>query len=882
VTRPGRGAAPRTGSGIAEGVSTTRASPPAAIAQANLLWARALVDGLVASGVRHLCLSPGSRSSPLAFAAHAEPRIAIAVQIDERSAAFLALGIAKATRAPVAIVCTSGTAAANFLPAVAEAFLAGVPLVVLTADRPPELRGTGAAQTIDQLHLYGSHVRLFRDLPCADDEGAHPAVAAQAARDACLAALAGPVGPVHLNVPFREPLVPAPDEKPACEKAWLALAPQLRAVASDAVSDTTKAAAGLPALKALAARLGKAQRPLLVAGPGAVTVAEAPAVLELARAARMPILADIASGLRGAAVPEGVTVCSLGDLFLRDEALAALAPDFVLRLGGIPTSKTLATWLARHRPPLVAIQPDARRRDPDGIVTEVIVGAASATCAALAAHVKRASRDDDAWTALLATAEEGARALLPGVPREAAAVVAACAALPAQGALFLSSSMPIRWAEMAVPKLASGVEVYVNRGANGIDGILSTAIGAAKGSGAPLLLVTGDLAFLHDAGGLRAARELATPLAILLLENDGGGIFSHLPVARHEDVFESLFGTPHGCDLAGVSRTAGIEHRVAVTLDEVNALAGETLSGGGVRVIEWRSDRRETVCEQAALARLPGVHADRVEAGGIGWQVRRRGPQVGVPLVLLHGYTGTGEFWLPVAQALPRRHCIFPDLPGHGGTDAPLPPEDWRLERAADALAALLDRLGVERCALAGYSLGGRLALAFALRHPDRVAGLVLIGATPGIADDGERASRATSDLALADGIEREGVAAFVRQWEANPLFATQAKLPAALREAMREQRLAQQAAPLAAALRAFGTGFQPPLHAELSLLAMPVMLMAGEEDAKFAAIAREMASHIAGSDLRIVTGAGHAVPIERAAECAAELEQFLRRSIDA
>ena len=303
---------------------------------------------------------------------------------------------------------------------------------------------------------------------------------------------------------------------------------------------------------------------------------------------------------------------------------------------------------------------------------------------------------------------------------------------------------------------------------------------------------------------------------------------------------------------------------MAGTVDEVTALVGETLCGGGVRVIEWRTDRRETVREQVALTRQPGVHADRVEAGGTGWQVRRRGPQVGVPLVLLHGFTGTGEFWLPVAQALPRRHCIFPDLPGHGGTDAPLPPESWRIERAADALAALLDCLGVERCALGGYSLGGRLALGFALRYPDRVAGLALIGATPGIADDGERASRAASDLALAELIEREGVAAFVRQWEGNPLFATQAKLPAALRQAMREQRLGQQAAPLAAALRAFGTGFQPPVHVELARLAMPVLLMAGKEDAKFAAIAREMAAHIAGSDLRIVAGAGHAVPIER------------------
>jgi len=864
VTQPRRGDAAQPG----------RGDPgPDSIARANLLFARALVAGLADGGVRHLCLSPGSRSSPLALAAHAERRISVCVQVDERSAAFLALGIARATRAPVALVCTSGTAAANYLPAIAEANLAGVPLVAVTADRPPELRGTGAAQTIDQLNLYGTHARRFRDLPCPGDAAATVDEGLRAGRDACLAALEGAGGPVHLNAPFREPLLPSPAEAAELFGAW-------REPASD-LALPSLAVPGLPILAALAAKLEKARRPLLLAGPGAVRPEEAASVHALARAAGMPILADIASGLRGSVAPEGVALCAQADLWLRDEALDALAPDFVLRLGGTPTSKTLATWLARHRPPLVAIQPDARRRDPDGLVREVVVGPAGATCAALATVV-RGANGEAAWPALLQAMETRARSMLDRVPQEAAAVAVACAALPAEGALFLSSSMPIRWAEMYVPALAADVEVFANRGANGIDGIVSTAIGIARGSGAPTLAVVGDLAFLHDAGGLRSARGLATPLVILLLENGGGGIFSHLPVARHADVFEPYFGTPHGCDLAAVSRAAGIGHVLATTLDEVRELAAQAYASGGVRVIEWRSDRQEAAREQAALTRLAGLREERVAAGGLQWTVRQRGLPGAAPLVLLHGFTGTGASWLPVANALPRRHCLFPDLPGHGATDAPLPPGKWSLERAADALAELLERMGAPRFALAGYSMGGRLALALALRHPQRVAALALVGATPGIADAAERAQRVADDAALADAIERDGIEAFTNRWEANPLFATQAALPDALREAQRAQRLAQDPARLAAALRAFGTGTQPPLHESLAQLRMPVLLVAGEQDAKFAAIARDMAARIPESDLVLVPACGHAVPLERAAECAASIEAFLTRSIDA
>lgn len=850
-----------------------------ALPEANLLWARALVAGLVAGGVREVVLSPGSRSSPLAFALAAEPALRRFVQVDERSAAFLALGIAKATGRPVAMACTSGTAAANWLPAMAEAFLAGVPLVALTADRPPELRGTGASQTIDQLNLFGTHARWFLDLPCPGEGALDAVTAAGFGRDACAVALEGARGPVHLNVPFREPLLPAPEAMASVESRWATMSAALRE-AAPLLAAPVPAPTGESTLGALAQALAAAKRPVLLAGPEAVRAAEAEAVFSLARAARIPVFADIASGLRAGPDPEGVLRCAHADLFLRDDAFAALAPDFVLRLGGIPTSKTIATWLARHRPEVVAVQPDERRRDPDGVVTRVVVAPAAALCSALGSRVGEGAIESG-WSELLAQAESAARSLAERAPAEAMAVVSACAALPEGGALVLSSSMPIRWAEFYVTSLAAGCDVFVNRGANGIDGVVSTAAGVAHGSGRPTLLAIGDLAYLHDAGGLRALRDLASPFALLLLDNDGGGIFSHLPVAKHAALFEPLFGTPQRCDLEAAARVAGLAHAQAPSLGAVAALAGETFGRGGVQVIHWRTDREESAREQAMLTRLPGVHADDLDVGHFRWRVRRRGLAPFPPLVLLHGFTGTGEFWLPVAERLPRWRCVMPDLPGHGGTAAPSPPEAWRLDRAADELVALLDRLGIERVAVAGYSMGGRLALSVALRHPGRVAALVLVGASPGLADPAERAARAKADAALADSIEQGGIEAFSRAWEANPLFATQAAMDPALREAMRAQRLSQDPARLAGALRAFGTGEQPPVHEALAGLAMPVLAMAGALDAKFAAIATGMAARIPGAALAIVPGAGHAVPLERAEDCAAEIDTFLRRSID-
>lgn len=265
----------------------------------------------------------------------------------------------------------------------------------------------------------------------------------------------------------------------------------------------------------------------------------------------------------------------------------------------------------------------------------------------------------------------------------------------------------------------------------------------------------------------------------------------------------------------------------------------------------------------------------RTQAGGLTWRVVRTGNPDGFPLVLLHGFTGRAEGLFEIAGLLAQRACFIPDLPGHGETERPDPPQSWRMPRLANALAALFDRLGIDQADLTGYSMGARAALHLALGATDRVRRLALIGATPGIESASGRAARAESDMALADLLDEEGIEAFVDYWETQPIFATQRALPASARARIRETRLAQDPASLAAALRAFSTGFQEPVHAALHGLPCPTLLVAGEMDEKFRAIAESMRRLLPSAGIAIVPGAGHAVPSERPDALAALLESF-------
>ncbi len=568
-------------------------------------FAAALFEGLVAGGVREVCCCPGSRSTPLALAAASHPALRCLVHVDERSAAFFALGLARAARRPVALVCTSGTAAANFLPAVVESHHARVPLVLLTADRPPELRDWGAPQTIDQVRLYGDRVRWYAEAPCpGPDEPRIPYARALGAR-AAAAAAGSPPGPVHLNLPFREPLEPR--RPPAEESA--AASP---AAATGGTPPTLRASTPAPdsALReALGAELAAARRPVLVCGPGDADAPTRAAVAAFARRAGWPLLADAASQLRRGPDAGDEGLVSHADALLRDARFArARAPDLVVRLGAPPTSKATNAWLSQHcAARVVAIDPDGTWADPQQRVALHLRCDPAALLGAPAEEPRGGV--DPAWLPSWRDAETHARRAIrsalakeellshPHLARELGA------ALPEGAQLFASNSLPIRALDGFLPAATRSLRVLANRGANGIDGILSTAFGASVATAAPTLLFVGDLAFLHDVGALAGARRHARDCTVVVVNNDGGGIFHHLPIAEQGDEvgFEELFATPHGLDPTEIARGFGVEAERVGSLAAFRDALARSLAAGGVRVIEARVDRSADVALQRRL-----------------------------------------------------------------------------------------------------------------------------------------------------------------------------------------------------------------------------------------------------------------------------------------
>jgi 2-succinyl-5-enolpyruvyl-6-hydroxy-3-cyclohexene-1-carboxylate synthase len=564
----------------------------------------ALVRELAACGVRHCVLSPGSRSAPLALAAlRCEPLgLRLHPQLDERSAAFFALGIAKASGRPALLICTSGTAAANYLPAVVEAHYAGTPLIVLTADRPPELRDCDAGQTIDQVRLYGSHVRWFHELPLPEPGAAAERLARAVALRALACACGASAGPVHLNWPLREPLTPprevAPVE-PICER--------------QSAHPVRLLAPGADEIDALAALARREERGVIVAGPLPVQSELAVPVARFAEAAGWPVLADAASQLRFGPHAERAALSAAYELTLRDGAFArAHAPRAVLRLGSAPTSKALRLWLEASAPADGwLLDPAARFSDASRLATARSASDPSALLDAAAAALGGGTERTSAWRNDFARAERAAQRALsraldaePALrePRLARELVAA---LPDGALLALSNSMPVRDVDAFAPASPQRLRVLVNRGANGIDGVTSTALGASAAWPGPVVLLTGDLAFLHDLGGLAAVRH-AGSLTIVLVENGGGGIFSFLPIAEHGEAvaFERLFRTPHGLELRKSAELFGIGWERVSSWPHFRAALKGSLATGGVSVIEVPVDPDANVRAFRALARI--------------------------------------------------------------------------------------------------------------------------------------------------------------------------------------------------------------------------------------------------------------------------------------
>jgi len=567
---------------------------------ANTALASAFVEELARSGLRHAVVSPGSRSTPLAVALWRAPEIEVTVIVDERSAAFFALGAAQASGEPVALLCTSGSAVANYHPAICEADESAVPLLVLSADRPPELRGIGAGQTIDQIKLFGSSVRWFCEVGTheADDHGLlhYRSVACRA-----LAAARGETrpGPVHLNLPWREPLAPVAVAGAVSASDPLALAGREGRPLTAVTRVDLEPSPFL--LDEMAAHIGDAIAGVIVAGRQLDPELREP-LAHLARVSGFPILADPTSQLRCGPHDRSHVVAAY-DLLLRDERFArSVVPDLVLRFGEMPTSKPLRAWLAASDASKIVIDPFGGWNEPSNRASAILRADPTELAAGWAARLEKEERGaPERWLAAemaaQATLEEG----LNGA--EAISEPALHRALGrAHGdgdLVYTASSMPIRDQEAFLASGSADALFLSNRGTNGIDGLVSSGIGAAHATGRPTTILTGDLGLLHDIGGLAALRDVSTPVRIVVIDNDGGGIFHFLPQegTLGGEEFEALLGTPRGVDTAKAAALFDLPHRRLESLTDLpEALAA------GTGLIEVKTDRGTNVAAHRRLA----------------------------------------------------------------------------------------------------------------------------------------------------------------------------------------------------------------------------------------------------------------------------------------
>jgi 2-succinyl-5-enolpyruvyl-6-hydroxy-3-cyclohexene-1-carboxylate synthase len=563
---------------------------------AGRAFALVVVDELVRHGVEHAVLAPGSRSTPLALAFAEDDRIRLHVRIDERSAAFFALGVARATGRPVPILCTSGTATAHFHAAVLEADQSRVPLLVLTADRPPELRGVGANQTVDQTQLYGAAVRWFCDAGVPEARADSVRYWRSLISRACATARGssgGPAGPVHLNLPLREPLVavddgvgfPYPLDGRPEGQAW---------------TSSARAASDVPL--ELADILGQATRGVVVAGDG-LSGHEAEGLLTFAERRRWPVIAEPHSNAR-----RGLNALHSTDALLSGPFADRFRPDLVVVAGRVGLSRALLGWLGGVVHVVV---------DRDGAWTDPTRTAAAIFRADVAGLATAAGPEVDeswlsSWTQSSAAAAAAIDRILdetPGLtePRVARDVAAT---LPTGSALVVASSMPIRDLD-ATMQPRDGLRIVANRGVSGIDGFVSTALGVATCHQAGrTVALAGDLSILHDVNGFLA--DDRPDLTFVVINNDGGGIFSLLPQSAIEDqrAFETLFGTPHGIDFPQLAAAYHLSHHEVKDADQLNAALAEPPRG--IRLVEVRTDRRDNAAlhqqlrgaAQAAVARF--------------------------------------------------------------------------------------------------------------------------------------------------------------------------------------------------------------------------------------------------------------------------------------
>lgn len=545
------------------------------------------MEVLVRLGVQYVVTSPGSRSTPLTVAAARNAKIEAISVLDERSASFFALGIAKRSHRPVALVCTSGSALANYYPAVVEASMSGVPLILLTADRPPELQNCRAGQTIDQLKFFGDYVKSFHQVALPDldlFDYLRQTLVHAVSQTAQLSS-----GPVHLNFQFRDPLAPTAEQAAVCD-------PETLERAATIVTRSAEAGGHFDCFDSVALeRLQSHTHGVIIVGeenPAIGAEAFAESVELLSRKLGWPVLTDVLNPLRHFG-SEGATLICTYDSFLRDHHVAIeLKPTAILQIGQLPTSKVLRAWIETLDASSFLLSPRGENTDPIHRVAAPLYGSVDRLSEILVTSVP-----DDTWLRSWAEIETKTRVRLASSMDEIEVlfegkitwILSRC--LSAGSSLFIANSMSVRYAEYFWLPNDRNISVYCNRGANGIDGTVSTALGVAHG-GRPAVLLTGDLAFLHDGGGLFLSQKLKGSLTIILVNNSGGGIFEFLPVSNQDDLFEEYFGTPQDVDVKAYCEGFGIPHK---ELQDWSALETElaSIQGSGVRVLEIKTNRKQ-------------------------------------------------------------------------------------------------------------------------------------------------------------------------------------------------------------------------------------------------------------------------------------------------
>lgn len=544
----------------------------------------------IATGVQNVVISPGSRSTPLAMLMAEHPDLRVYVNVDERSAAFFALGMAKATQAPVVLLCTSGTAAANYFPAVIEAKLSRIPLIVLTSDRPHELRDIGAPQAIDQLYLYGSHVKWFSEMAIPESNDEMIAYVRRSAVRAMVMAVQAPKGPVHLNFPLREPLIPLLEPSPFACKGSKAEKSIIQEAGSLQLNADT--------YQKYASHFSKEKKGVIICGE-LVDEAFHPAVINVAEKLGYPIIADPLSQLRSNSSSQVNVIDSYDTFLYSDEARKQLSPNIILRFGPMPVSKKLSIWLkGLSGTEQYIIDGGIGWRDPLKVGTHMITCDEAVFCKEISSYATQ--QKDRSWLYSWQKMNKLTKQIINDIIvaeeelYEGKAAFELMKRLPPKSTLFIGNSMPIRDVDTFFHCNNNEINLLCNRGANGIDGVVSAALGASVYR-SRLYLLIGDLSFFHDLNGLLAAKMYDLSITIILMNNNGGGIFSHLPQAQHPKYFETLFGTPTDLNFHHAVEMYGGTHTKIKSWDQFQLAIKKAPLDGGLHVIEVPTDRQKNV-----------------------------------------------------------------------------------------------------------------------------------------------------------------------------------------------------------------------------------------------------------------------------------------------